>query len=446
MAKKFSGESFALLMQGLAQGLHGVRQERARSEDDARQERRLQMEEQHYQGMREDRAASRSDLNRHRLEEERLRQESIDKVRQKSAIMDALGLGNTESERGIARQLVAHIGPLLDKGMDTESIVQSAFKSGSREYDLSTDQALREQVERLNKGRVGKKLPPVDVGNNRVQMTPELLDQLHAEDKLMGDYSSHLKRMDVETRQIQPLAFRLKNKSYPSGMDPQDLELAANVLREHPEELQRFGYQPKGARQGQAMAPQPQEDSRWSPQSRAGQAGMHVDDMLANASTPDAQGMMMQNPGANAFLQKHHELFSTDPKMRVTAWLDLHTAGFPVLPPTLDFAVHAPDGIPQLKPDVAQMIEQAFPGQGKSMAANQLLQQLATADQQLQQSQGRLQQQGGGGKLQGEPMGQGAGERALRPKPPASRPTAPAQTQGIVPQPRPSPNDRFLRR
>lgn len=456
MAKKFSGEAFALLMQGLAQGLHGIRQERGQAADDERQNRRMQMEEEHYRGLREDRQQqrqwvnedrdlSRQERNRHNLEQERLRQEAINK--------SGAGKAQTPEDKELDDIYGAHVSsapvrdsmvrfrdavyPMLKRKADDQSIMEKLAEPGTMQVDFSKpgmntlkarviDYNDRLRTSQKNGTRIGEQEIKIPT-DGKMTLDADTIHLLIGEDvsKTYGGKGGHTEDvLHPMLEKMRPIERQLGQHMLPES----SLQEMLGRARKRYEAGQQPASQPTG------MAPPVQEQSRWSPQSRAGQAGMHVDDRLAQSSMPSMPGGGADAGSAGGmfssftpFLQKHHELFSTDPKLRVAAWLDLHTAGFPVLPPTLDFAITNPDGVPQLKPEVAQMIEQAYPGQGKAMAANQLLQQLATTDQQIQQNDAEP-KMGGGGLSRGPAAGQHGSEKAMKPQ---SRPgMRPAQTQG----------------
>lgn len=411
-----AAESFALLMQGIAQGIHGLRQKQAQESDDARAERRLQMEEEHFRGLQEERRLNREERGRHNLEQERLRQEAIDKARKEDRdlremeyVLGAEKGGSSAAERGPYMDFRDLTEPLRAKGLDDKAILDALQKPGNYTFQYDpNDTVMAGRLALLNQQRKKLGQPEITPTGNELTLSHSGIQALRATTDVLSDWGASNKELDKIMERTRPPIENLGGK----GIRPERLMGMLQRKRQW-DEVQ--GGRQQVAAPVDAGVPELREA-----QNRDGNLIRNRTDRMVGALLGgEMGGMEGQVPnGPMARASQLAGVFSTDPMQRLSNWMELHTAGYPLMPPTLDMAVDAATGVPQLKPEYFAMMEQAQPGMGQ--AANQMLQSMASVQQ-------RGQQAGQGGLLSGQPMGQGAGERAASR---AARPQSqPAQTQ-----------------
>lgn len=413
-----AAQSFALLMQGIAQGIHGLRQQQAQQEDDSRAERRLQMEEEHFRGLQEERQLNRQERGRHNLEQERLRQEAIDKARKEDRdlremeyVLGAEKGGSSAAERGPYMDFRDLTEPLRAKGLDDKAILDALQKPGTYTFQFDpNDTVMGARLSRLNRQRKELGQPEITPTNGELTLSHSGLQALRSTTDVLSDWGASNKELDKIMERTRPPIENLGGK----GIRPERLMGMLQRKRKW-DEVQGQGQSAQAEQPMPAGVPEARESA-----TRDGNLLRHRTDTMVSALLGgEGGGMAGQNPGAQmpATPDQLGRLFSTDPRHRIAAWMELHTAGYPAMPPTLDFAVDASSGTPMLKQDVFAQMEQVQPGMGQ--AANQMLQSLAAGQQRMQQQ--------AGGLFQGQPIGQGQGEQfAGRATKPQSRP---AQTQ-----------------
>lgn len=437
-----AAESFALLMQGIAQGIHGLRQKQAQESDDARAERRLQMEEEHFRGLQEERRLNREERGRHNLEQERLRQEAIDKARKDEREMAeaefVLGVrkgGGGANERAQYMDFRDLTEPLRAKGLDDQAIVDALHKPGTHTFEMNG--VLQSRLDRMNAARKERGEAPVTPTGNQLTLSNSGIEELAATKDILQDWKLSDEKLKAAFERTRPPIENLGGK----GIRPERLMGMLQRKRQW-DEVQ--GGRQQAAAPVDAGVPELREA-----QNRDGNLIRNRTDRMVGALLGgEMGGMEGQAPsGPMATMAQLAGVFSTDPMQRLTNWMELHTAGYPLMPPTLDMAVDAATGVPQLKPEYFAMMEQTQPGMGQAM--NQMLQSMASVQQRNQQQFGPQgagrdeagRSRGQGGYLQGQfPLGGSPGERAAsrasqsRPAPTQASPMIP---QGRTPQPGP---------
>ncbi len=446
-----AAESFALLMQGIAQGIHGLRQKQAQESDDARAERRLQMEEEHFRGLQEERQLNRQERVRHNLEQERLRQEAIDKARKEDEkmrrmqyILGAEFAGKSGPERQSYMEFIDQTDPDRERGLDDAAIIDKVSKPGVQTFDYGGNATLQMRLATLNKTRRSLGLPDITPSGDTLTLSHQGVKDLRATSDVLQDWRADNEELDRAIARTRP-----KIESLGIGGKEMSLDRLRGLLRR----AREYDAMQRGVAQS-SQAEQPVPTAAGVPELREAQnrdgnlIRNRTDRMVGALLGGEMGGMEGQVPSAPmARASQLAGVFSTDPMQRLSNWMELHTAGYPLMPPTLDMAVDAATGVPQLKPEYFAMMEQTQPGMGQ--AANQMLQSMASVQQRNQQQFGPQgagrdeagRSRGQGGYLQGQfPLGGSPGERAAsrasqsRPAPTQASPMIP---QGRTPQPGP---------